>query len=267
MNKPTAEHRPILGPDGRPMILGRIVPMVGPPEQARWEHDPERPTHQSFDRYCAWRRTKCRPRDLRNPEQRLEDLDEATHQFVGEVGELGELIESDHIHCVTIGESIKLLIDECGDVWFCGLWLCDAYGLNPFLGNEEVSPDQVQRDESVQPALDLHLQLAALDPAEALTDAMMATVLQTLQIVSWRMLVNATLLCNTFKKIRWQRRPQDREAAVNRIVNALCYTEQLLVISGHTVEDALARNVEKLDARFPEGYVGPGGGIRQGKGA
>jgi hypothetical protein len=41
--------------------------------------------------------------------------------------------------------------------------------------------------------------------------------------------------------------------AVQRAVSVLCHCAHLLAMAGATVEDALARNVEKLDARFPDG--------------
>jgi hypothetical protein len=99
MNKSKGEHRPILGPDGKPMIVGRIVPAsAGPAERPRWEHDPENPTHKlpPVLRLAADEVPTPRPRHV----EQLEELDEATHQFVGEVAELGELILDEGLSCL-----------------------------------------------------------------------------------------------------------------------------------------------------------------------
>lgn len=268
MNGSKGEYRPILGPDGRPITLGRIVPDPAQlPARPKWEHDPERPTHGSFPYYCAWRATKCRLRDISIPEQHLEEMDEATHQFVGEVAELGELFLKHDVQPFYVPERRASLISEAGDIFFCGLWLLDAYRFNPFRAPEACPPNEIVPAESLEFSRQVAAAMAEMSPTDTLDADSKQSLLFAVLSLSWQMGVHAGLLCNFFKKIRWQQNPQNRKDMAGHVGTVLAQTAQLLTMAGATVEDALARNIEKLDTRFPDGYVKPGGGIREGKGA
>jgi hypothetical protein len=268
MNKSQGEHRPILGPDGKPMIVGRIIPAsANPAERPRWEHDPENPTHKSFPRYCAWRETKCRRRDTRHVEQLIEEMDEATHQFVGEVAELAELIFDEGLSCLMPDIAVYDLISEIGDIFFCGLWLLDAYRANPFRVDGCPAPNELRPEEELAVARSIAERLATLDENEDLHQEERQAYQLALSQLSWKCCIDAGILCNYFKKIRWQQRAQSRAEMAERVVMVLYHCAHILAMAGATVEDALARNIEKLDTRFPDGYTVPGGGIREGKGA
>jgi hypothetical protein len=268
MNGSKGEYRPILGPDGRPITIGRIVADPSQiPARPRWVHDPEAPTHESFPRYCAWRATKCRLRDITVPEQHLEELDESTHQFVGEVAELGELLIKNDVRTFYVPETRAKLLSEAGDVFFCGLWLLDAIRLNVFRAEEAPRPNAIQSDEELSFGRRVGDALGDLPADTEIDEESKRSILFVVASMSWQMCVNAGLLCNDYKKIRWQQTPQPRKDMANRVGNVLCQTAHLLAMGRFGVEDALARNIEKLDIRFPDGYVKPGGGIREGKGA
>ena len=65
----------------------------------------------------------------------------------------------------------------------------------------------------------------------------------------------------------YQKRSQDIDKQVGRIVAALLAVNQILIIANSSVEEALTVNRTKLNARYPDGWhARRGGGIREGAG-
>ena len=233
--------------------------------------------------YLAWRKTKCKPRDLRRdaipfgpvsapeafreawPRQEwIEEIDQATHEFVGEVAELVELFV-EHGPNVFYGDLRAKLIDECGDIYFCGAWALDAWGVNPLDRADDLEIVRVADDDP----LAAFAQILATKPRDevfgngrfmaVLGNACINTMLAASML--------AGLTANSFKKLKFQRREQDVETQVGRICTAFFHVNQILIIANSSVEEALRSNRRKLDARFPDGYrPGVGGGIRTGEG-
>lgn len=243
--------------------------------------------------YLAWRKTKTRPFDYLNgpalatvvPEQildpealsaaeavshrarerSLEEIDQATLEFIGEVAELGELF-TEHGPTVFWGNLRDKLIDECGDILFCATWAFDAWGANPLAEADDLELMRVT-DEN---------ELTAF--AAAIAGNQMGIVLGNARFVSmlggmvFNLMLsaqtNAGLTANAFKKLRYQRRAQDVEKQIGRIANVLIVVNQILIVANSSVEEALKVNMRKLDARRPGGYnPAVPGGIRTGEGA
>jgi hypothetical protein len=191
--------------------------------------------------FADWRQSKCLPRDYSVPRERLTDLDQGTLELVGETAEVVELLLSvaeDMDEKDIPGSSFReKLIDECGDVFFCLSWLGDAWGCNPLRHPINYTP--YSGPGGFQPMLGLAMTLH----------------------------MQAGLLANSAKKLIYQGREQPIEKQFERLVLVVRDTLGLLHCIGATHHDALARNVEKLEARYPVGTPLSGGGIRVGKGA
>lgn len=253
---------PVPKPDVAPEGDGSILP-GGDAATPILRPSAEEAPSLTWKSYVAWRTTKCPERDLDVEAERLADLDQATHEFVGEVAELGELF-IDHGPAAFYGDERKRLIDECGDILFCGMWALDAWGLNPLAG----TTDEIEL-----------LEVAEGDPILAFTEALASRPLEQVLgnqafvsmlggVIFQAMLhaqTHAGLTANACKKRVYQGRPQDEEVQVGRIINTLVAVNQILVIANSSIEEALTRNQQKLDARYPTGWTG-GGGCRTGEG-
>ena len=237
----------------------------------------------TWDAFLAWRKTKCRPfanegtQFALNPgaitgneesesarRRALEEMDQAILEFIGEVAELGELFNANG-PTTFLGNLRDKLIDECGDILFCGMWALDAWSDNPLYGVQDLELIRVTDDDA------LAMFAQAVSPAnfaEAFADANFLQALNT-TILAFMLGIqtNAGLLANSFKKLRYQRRAQEVKTQVSRIANVLLSVNQILIIANSSIEEALKVNMKKLDARFPKGYQsGVGGGIRTGEG-
>lgn len=232
--------------------------------------------------YCDWRQTKCRPYDhaslsklaadptadlpifaSKDRERATEEIDQATHELVGECAELAEqIMENGPLSFV--GDVREKLIDECGDILFCGCWALDAWGHNilrdaPGDAVELVIPDENNPGKIIGEGLRAGRQL---NPTTGLQ--FMEFVLKATTIIQ----LNVGLTANAFKKLRFQRRSQDVNLQCERIMEAFINTNLLLITAGSTIGEAMAYNQKKLNSRYPDGYVaGMGGGIRTGDGA
>lgn len=242
----------------------------------------------SWPKYLAWRKTKCRPYDyvsgpriartigeplwlskeeaVEHRARGLEEIDQAIHEFVGEVAELGELIAN--AGPTVYYEHRDKLIDEIGDILFCGVWVMDAWGKNPL--NDLKEDDNVEmidmsemehmailnhviKEHSFEEIKGHHIFLNAL--ANHTTSLYIAASIQ------------AGLLCNSYKKLRFQRREQDVAQQIARVFGVFMVVAQILGVADAGIKDAMRVNMRKLDARFPHGYQpGVGGGIRTGEG-
>jgi hypothetical protein len=238
---------------------------VGP-----FTHDEMNPTHKSWARYAEWRRSKCKPKWMRSE---MDELNQATLEFIGEVGELADLV------CESGGSALmdehvrSSVLDEAGDCFFTGIWCVEQWvgesELPRFLpadGNGIGDPsthgmeneirsmfveaagrresDNGNAQEGLHNALYLYEQVAAVCCLIAMT--------------------RASLTANALKKQMYQHRAQNCGEQALRVLLALGAVQRLLVMLGYTVFDALEANIQKLDARYPNGYVpGVGGGIRR----
>lgn len=257
LQMPEVDRRPIYGADG-----DVLVPAARP--VLAWQHDPARPTDGDFARYCDWRTTKCRPRDVTTPEGHIAEVNQALHEFVGEVAELGELLHAQGVAAFTVGR--PKLIDEIGDVFFCGAWLLDAYGPSPLRQADAPSADMMISPERADEASALAGFLHDATP-RPLSDEERGQVMFMINQFSWQMGIHAGLLCNSFKKTVYQERPQPLDVQLIRVLTVLSIAAYFLIAAGSSVSEALRANITKLDARYPNGYEGPGGGNRTGKGA
>lgn len=263
MTRPT-----LLDAQGNPALAGRITPRESPGRGTPYAHDPADPTERSFARYCAWRRTKCQPRDRNDPDQRFHEVNQSLHEFVGEVAELGELLQGDHIYSFYVGSTCDKLIDEIGDIFFCGCWLLDAFGANPFLDKDAPTPGTLIEPERMAEAAAVSRRLDEVEVDDRPLGAEEQAEINGLVAgLGWQMAIRSGKLSNTFKKAAYQLREQPTWPQVVDVVTVLSIAAYLLIMAGATVEDALRANITKLDARYPLGYQGPGGGDRTGKGA
>lgn len=241
-------------------------------------------TSLTWDKYLAWRRTKCRPFDqsctglATKPKsavtegqtslavRAIEEIDQAVLEVIGEVAELGELfLAHGPIAPFFEGEIRTKLIDECGDIFFCACWSMDAWGDNPLAGIDDLEILRVEEGSELEGIANAFL---AHTPEEIMGNkrfrAVMSNMIQGSLV---GMQTAAGLLANSFKKLKFQRREQDVEVQIGRIASVLTIANQILIIANSSVEEALKSNMRKLDARYPNGYQpGQGGGIREGAG-
>jgi hypothetical protein len=268
-----------IAPEKPPAILSASGLPANPPKPVTW---PE---------YCKWRETKCRPFDLGHPawatnipiplpvsmriteedyakrDRALEEIDQATHELVGEVAELGELILEHGVGAFR-GEARAKFIDECGDILFCGSWALDAWGHNPLRDPESdpngIWPEVVALDNNhIAVGIGRLLKLPGYVPDEADELSIMGLILSLFT----EMQCQVGLTANAYKKLRFHRRKQDAEKQCLRISVAFVNVNILLILAGSSMTEAMESNKRKLDARYPLGYVdGQGGGIRTGDG-
>jgi NTP pyrophosphatase (non-canonical NTP hydrolase) len=262
-----------------------VTPPPAPPVILGMDGEPA--DKLSWPKYLAWRKTKCRPYDYANGPQyavsatklqedalhereisrrALEEIDQAIHEFVGEVAELGELLSETGPNAFY--ESRDKLIDEIGDILFCGAWVLDAWGNNPLSdageddGVEILDVSQIENIAMMAHVISEHT-LEEITGHHLFMNALRDGTLRLFLVAS----VQAGLLCNSYKKLRFQRREQDVAKQTERVANVFAVVSQILGIASASVEDALRTNMRKLDARFPQGYQpGVGGGIRTGEG-
>jgi len=231
----------------------------------------------TWTNYVEWRKSKCPPydyrlaKDVNDPEAgdpnwhyAVDEVNHAIHEFVGEVAELGQLFVENGPEA--FAEPVRRkLIDECGDIFFCACWVMDAYGKNPI---DDTDGIELLKFEGQTP---LH-QLAELISAQWSDSerGLHPRVAQVIEATYQRGMLEAQtlagLLCDSYKKLRYQYRSQSVSKQISRIVGVMIIVNQFLVLAGSTVREALMANCHKLDTRYPNGFE-LGGGDRTGKGA
>jgi hypothetical protein len=224
-----------------------------------FSHDSLYPTETSWGSYEVWRRSKCRFLDHKIRVDRLEDIQQGTMEFIGELAELSELFQDlqDPMAIMDGGKLRGKLLNEAGDCFFTGSWALNAWGGttavdNTTLGVEEMSPDEIAS--------------IVLRPGCGQARFKMGMSMISGSLIS--AMTYAGMTANAYKKERFQRRAQDAEVQQARIKDAMVSVALILYILGSNVSEAMATNIEKLDHRFPNGYQpGMGGGDRTGKGA
>jgi hypothetical protein len=221
--------------------------------------------------YNAWRQTKTKRRNLGDYPEQVEELDQATHEFIGELAELAELVGSAGPAAFYEPTRAKL-IDECGDCFFCGTWAAEAWlrfapagaVVNPLATEQpEFGVELFITDESNPGLPNLMARALATNPLEvvAADRDFLSNLGVTVLAHSANALMYAGLTSNAFKKLAYQERSQDVEEQVDRIVSALVNVNMILLLASSTVAEALRVNQAKLNARYPDGFK-PGGGIR-----
>ncbi len=234
-------------------------------------HSTKYPTHQHWTIYCDWRKSKCPPINSRPP---IVDLNQATLEFIGELGELACLVGEHGAAVVMYPELTAEVVDEAGDCFFCGAWALDAWGINflrqmggdqpgvAILGSDDLEIERTLYSEYK----DILVPHEEPDWEPTPTFIQMVKVFEHYSgVANLGACAHGNLTANALKKMLFQRRQQDPRVQCERIMMALTSVERCLVLCGKTVEDALLANITKLDARFPDGFQGDGG-IRTGKG-
>jgi hypothetical protein len=218
--------------------------------------------------------------------EQVEDVCQATHEFIGEVGELAEMV-GEHGIKVLWGDRRPKLIDECGDILFTGAWLIEAWARNP-------APLPDTEEESALTLANIFLDRPVGNPLLGATDtelyrfeqedihAQIATVIiqnggmkimkdrrfvaiasQTLMTDTLQMLTQASLTANAAKKLTYQFREQDPRLQIERVMGVFFAVNFILCMANSSIEEAMIVNRKKIDARYPNGYTeGVGGGIR-----
>jgi hypothetical protein len=258
-------------PEANPDVI-RFVPRDMPTNHAiRFRHDPARPTHLHWPLYCDWRKSKCPPRDATDNAARTEDLTQATLELCGEAGELALIVDGGGIDLFRPGPIREALLDELGDVLFECCWALDAWGANPFREAQGTGLDRylVADDEpNVQRMRDIvETRLTRHDRSD---DANLPNLVVECASDTINLLRSyATPICglagstaNALKKLLYQGKRQESHTQAASICAALSDVRRIAVIAlGATLEDVALANIQKLDARFPDGWK-PGGGIR-----
>jgi hypothetical protein len=207
--------------------------------------------------YIAWRATKSPVG--RDP---LVDLDQATHEFVGEVAELGELFLA-HGPAAFYGERRAALIDAIGDILFCGCRALDAWGRNPLSGASDLEFIRIA-DEHPFAAFAEALASRPIEQVAA-NPQFMSMLAGAVFSIMLNAQTSAGLTANACKERVYQGREQDIDTQVGRILRTLVAANEVLTIANSSVGEALAVNMRKLDARDPGGRVA-GDGDRLGAG-
>jgi hypothetical protein len=220
----------------------------------------------SWTAYSDWRKTKCPSEGIRS---KVEDLDQAVHEFVGEVSEFAAVI-CDEGWTKCIDDTRRKLLFEAGDVFFCGVWLMDACGSNVLREQAEIEfggEDQDGHAERLMRLVIGYLENEA-KPGGASDESWASDVDSTsmaLNLSALQACIRAGSICDSFKKAVWQKRPIAAGNFYMPVLQVFYVVERILGLFGHRTVDALKSKVEKLNARFPDGWQ-PGGGKREGIG-
>lgn len=212
----------------------------------------------------------------------IEDLNQATLEFIGEVGELSELIGAHGVK-VLWGDNRLKLIDECGDILFTGTWLIEAWARNPYSKDKVIYSLTELLDERPVPnpllaATDTELYRfeegdvhanVALAIMQAGGMALMRNK-NFVQVASQLLLTDALqaltfsgLTANAAKKLIYQHREQDAKLQIERVLGTFFAVNFILCMANSSIEEAMIVNRKKIDSRYPNGYQpGVGGGIR-----
>jgi len=220
----------------------------------------ERPI--TWKEYSAFRKSMCRPfpgpvdfGDHPKPSHEAMDfLNEAIHELVGEVAEMSQIFEKHGKISMLNGER-DCLIDECGDILFCADWVLGLLYPGWNEGNQDSDGVEIIEVDPLSPvpasvaSLYSHISghLAEARSREALDFCFGEAVR-----VAYTMMMEAGLLCNQFKKLRYRNNKKynvtNNVAGVFRI---LSHANMILVLVGSSVREAMEVNIEKLVGRYP----------------
>ncbi len=220
----------------------------------------ERPI--TWKKYSEFRKSMCRPfpgpvdfGDHPKPSHEAMDfLNEAIHELVGEVAEMAQIFENHGKESMLNGER-DCLIDECGDILFCADWVLGI--LYPWWCDPNQDGDGVEIIE-VDPMSPVPAQVASLysDFSEHLAEVSSREALDfcfgEAVRVAYTMMMEAGLLCNQFKKLRY--RNNKKYSVANNVAGVfriLSHVNMILVLVGSSVREAMEVNIEKLVGRYP----------------
>lgn len=216
----------------------------------------------TWAKYMAWRKTKCPPREPDTYRHGInrDEVNQATLEMVGELAEAVGIIVREGVGAFYSPNRVKL-IDEIGDAIFCTAWAISAWGFEAMLADYDIELDQAfgghDRDHIVA------AQILGNAPLEFI-DRQMGVGMNISLICAASAGVAQSAAgdtANALKKILYQGRQQDHEGQAARCMVVLRELRILLLLADCPIRSALVGNMQKLDKRFPNGWV-PGGGIR-----
>lgn len=231
----------------------------------------------TWSEYCEWRKTKCPPPEFRGAVW-LDELDQAIHEMIGEMGELTYLMtENGPFFMANDPEVAKIrrhLEDEIGDLIFTTSWVFDCIDPSFFGTRGRIVEGFLPSDqrEAVRATYDdikrLNLSPGILNQLHKAPDEVQSIVMFWLNQVNGTLLTmfsNAGLISNRFKKIRWHRiSTQNGNPFYDQAQNLFMLMvglDAICTLTGISMTNAVYRNRVKLDQRFPDGWK-PGGGKR-----
>lgn len=239
------------------------------------EHDTPPPGASVSDwkSYAAWRRTKCpsetaRYSDNMEPKDAILMLLNATLGLCGEAGEMVELWARHESACLVVPAVRSKLIREIGDILFYAVWCIDALTAdNPLVLADPTYPD---RPFALLPDEDIREEAMAgraiLAMGENSFNPATAAVAEHAAKLAAMVGAEAGLFADCVKKLVFHAKPPaNRGDMVERVLSAIMLCERMLAMLGTGLEEAALVNVQKLDSRYPHGFV-RGGGDRAGKG-
>lgn len=212
----------------------------------------------------------------------VEDVAQATLEFVGEVAELSELIGAHGVKALW-GDNRNKLVDECGDILFTGTWLIEAWARNPIPEkNGRHTLEHILDERPVPNPLlaatdtelyrfeegDVHASIAlAIMQAGGMRLQQNRNFMQTASSVLLTDILQAMtysgLTANAAKKLIYQHREQDAKLQIERVLGTFFAVNFILCMANSSIEEAMIANRKKLDSRYPSGFqAGVGGGIR-----
>jgi NTP pyrophosphatase (non-canonical NTP hydrolase) len=223
----------------------------------------------TWRQYSEWRKTKCPPQEIRAPIW-LDELDQAIHEFVGECAELSAVVQQVGPWALEPASRERLKVrDEVGDVIFTGCWVMDC--LDPaFFGQRGPVSNGflTSREFHEKTAIDVikatsRATLEDFSRAPEGTQRVVMAWIGDVKDALLEILTHAGQLSNRFKKLRYHRSMEGYHAQqqVESTFHAFVALDVLATLCGIGLEDAAMANMEKLDRRFPKGWV-PGGGNR-----
>lgn len=251
------------------ILTGVDTPILQQGEAPRIvDHRGEEVSSLTWQRYIAWRQSKCRPYDYANgplllsisaddafageprmnKARALEEVGWAILSLIGEVAELAELFQENGVKAF-YSPVRENLIDEAGDILFSAAWAFDAWGHNPLVGLDDLELLRVTDEDLLAVCAQV---IATQPPAAALGNGRFVGVLSDVVYRSLLpMQTNAGLLADSYRKLRYHRKQQDVDVQIGRIASVLGLLNQILVVANSSIEEAMLVNMKKIDAKYP----------------
>jgi hypothetical protein len=207
--------------------------------------------------YSKWATAKCPPAACGTPTAAIHP----TIELFGEIGETVEHFMRGGVRLTLESDHRAKLIDEIGDVVFCAVWVLRAMGFEEALSRPEFLFDPAETDELWENGLKVVLEAIRAKTPERITVAS-AKYRMTVEPYFSLLTVNGGNAANKIKKIAYQHVDVPKNQIVELLLGVISACNCILAL--HNVEffEAIQANVNKLDARFPEGWK-PGGGVRE----
>jgi NTP pyrophosphatase (non-canonical NTP hydrolase) len=202
---------------------------------------------------------KCPPEEVHKAIL-FDELDQAIHEFVGEVAELAQLYEEEGPTILVPRSANRDHAEsELGDVIFTASWVMDLLDKAALGQRGAVSEGFIPRNhiailadigaKAIDAVRLTKLQMVGMAPQE-LQSAIMDWVTETGEILRSAM-IKAGLLCNHFKKIRWHGKTASGQDMADLVAVAMEATQALCLLSGFTLEGVMRKNMQKINKKFP----------------